>query len=182
MGNLMNNDYYINLEEYSLQKFKNELKESELLPSRKILKDKIEERFKVLEDNGISNLQELIDSLKTPKKAKEFSQKSGMPSEYLLILRREANSYLPKPVSLEKFPEVKNQTIEKLNGLGIKNTSEWYEYNKSGKRPSDIPTNPQIVYKKEWRDWGDWLRGEEILEQQIENLDHIKMHENLCTH
>jgi len=64
----MVDEYYINLEKYPLEKFKHELKESELLPSRRILKEQINERFKILEDKGVKNLQYLLISLKTPAK------------------------------------------------------------------------------------------------------------------
>lgn len=120
-------NYYIDLEKYSLNKFKHELKELELLPSRIILKEQMDERFKILDVNSIQNLQDLANSLKTPKKAKEFAIKSGLPLDYLLILRREVNSYLPKPVNLEKFPGIKNDTLTKLNRIGIKNTAHLFK-------------------------------------------------------
>lgn len=123
----MTDDYYINLQEYSLKMFKKELKESELLPSRKILKEQIDMKFKILAKNGIENLGNLKDSLKTPKKTKEFAEKSGLPSDYLLILRREVNSYTPQPVNLNKFPEIENDAILKLNEIGIKNTSHLFK-------------------------------------------------------
>jgi len=34
---------------------------------------------------------------------------------------------------------------------------DWKNYCKSGNKPHDIPANPNIVYKKEWISWGDWL-------------------------
>lgn len=120
-------DYYIDLERYSLKKFKEELRESELLPSRRILKEQIDKRFKILENNSASNLKDLIDLIKTPKKAKEFAAKTGLPADYILILRREVNSYLPKPVNLEKFPGVEKNTINKLNNAGIKNTAHLFK-------------------------------------------------------
>lgn len=123
----MVDDYYIDLEKYSLSKFKEELRESELLPSRRILKEQIDKRFKILENSGASNLKDLIDLVKTPKKAKELATKTGLPDDYVLILRREVNSYLPKPVNLEKFPEVEKSTITKLNYTGIKNTAHLFK-------------------------------------------------------
>ncbi|MFL6425502.1 MAG: hypothetical protein ACJ71R_18190 [Nitrososphaeraceae archaeon] len=45
--------------------------------------------------------------------------------------------------------------------LGLKSNDEWREYCKTGKKPSDIPTNPDKVYENEWIGWGDWL-GYEI--------------------
>ena len=41
--------------------------------------------------------------------------------------------------------------------LGLKGRKEWEEYSKSGKRPKDIPSNPQLTYKAEWKGFGDWL-------------------------
>lgn len=128
------NEYHIDLEKFSLDEFKNKISESELIPSRKMLKDDIDARFKVLKDNNIHNLQDLTNILKTPKKTREFAQKSGLPEDYLLILRREVNSYTPKPVNLEKFPGVEKETVNKLKSAGIKNTAHLF---KKVKTPED---------------------------------------------
>ena len=46
-----------------------------------------------------------------------------------------------------------------VHSLQIKNTMEWFEYCKSGKKPFDIPTNPNNCkeYKNDWINWCDWL-------------------------
>lgn len=119
-------NYHIDLEEFPLNKFKQELKDSEPLPSRKILKDHLDEKFGVLNENGVCNLQELVNLLKTPKKAREFAEKSGLPEDYLLILRREVNSYTPNPVNLDKFPGIEEKTLNKLNSARIKNTAHLF--------------------------------------------------------
>ena len=41
--------------------------------------------------------------------------------------------------------------------LGLKTQIEWYEHCKSDSFPADIPSNVRIVYKKEWKYWGDFL-------------------------
>jgi len=41
--------------------------------------------------------------------------------------------------------------------LGLSSQREWIEYSKSGKRPYDIPSDPQTVYKDDWKSMGDWL-------------------------
>lgn len=42
--------------------------------------------------------------------------------------------------------------------LGLKTKLEWDAWTKSGKRPSDIPSNPyDVYYSKGWVSWGDWL-------------------------
>jgi hypothetical protein len=45
------------------------------------------------------------------------------------------------------------------HGLNLKSFSEWrLDYCKSGKRPDDVPAQPQIVYANDgWSGWGDWL-------------------------
>ena len=67
----------------------------EVLPDRKILQEKIPERFTIWGPMGIKNLKDLIDALKTKAKIDTFAQKSGLPQDYLVVLRREANSYIP---------------------------------------------------------------------------------------
>jgi superfamily II DNA or RNA helicase len=49
------------------------------------------------------------------------------------------------------------QARDFVRKLGLKNTGEWREYCRSGKRPSDIPSNPHNIYRKQWRGFGDWL-------------------------
>jgi len=45
--------------------------------------------------------------------------------------------------------------------LGLKSRKEWRDYSKSGKKPDDIPANPDNTYKnKGWNGWGDWLGKE----------------------
>ena len=42
--------------------------------------------------------------------------------------------------------------------LGLKGVKEWAPYCASGKRPLNIPANPDKVYAgKGWKGWGDWL-------------------------
>ena len=44
-----------------------------------------------------------------------------------------------------------------VQSLRIKSVKKWEVYCKSGNKPNDIPSNPNIVYKKEWTTWGDFL-------------------------
>jgi len=54
-----------------------------------------------------------------------------------------------KYISFEKA----KKAIKKFNLLSLK---DWQEFSKS-KRTMDIPSNPQVVYKKHWKGWGDFL-------------------------
>jgi superfamily II DNA or RNA helicase len=45
--------------------------------------------------------------------------------------------------------------------LNFNSVKEWNEYSKSGKRPSNIPSNPQNTYKNNgWKGWNDFLGKE----------------------
>jgi len=59
----------------------------------------------------------------------------------------------------QKFRKLRSFEDAKLfvHKLGLKNTDDWIEYKKSGKKPSDIPATPALVYKNEWKGMGDWL-------------------------
>jgi len=133
-------NYHIDLKKISLKEFQEEIKNSELLPSRKILKDNIDKRFKILKGNKVDNLQDLANLLKTPKKAREFAEKSGLPEDYILILRREINSYTPNPVNLDKFPGIKDETLHKLNSAGIKNTAHLFKRVKTQEDRENLAT------------------------------------------
>jgi len=42
--------------------------------------------------------------------------------------------------------------------LNLKSEGEWREYCRSGKRPSDVPSNPDKKYANDgWAGWSDWL-------------------------
>ncbi|MCJ7735651.1 MAG: hypothetical protein MUP11_14020 [Anaerolineales bacterium] len=94
--------YHIDASKYTLRKMKEDLLNRDLIPSRTPLKEGLDEKFHILEKTGISMLQELISALKNNQKMEGLSHSTGIDENYLTLLRREANSYLPNPVSLEK--------------------------------------------------------------------------------
>lgn len=120
----MKDQYELDFEKYSLQKFYDNLRTRDMIPSRKILKDDLEKRFKILKENGITNLKELAAALKTKQKIEFFANVTGLEKEYLILLNREANSYHPNPIRLDKFTGLKSKDIEGLNSIGIKNTKQ----------------------------------------------------------
>ena len=51
-----------------------------------------------------------------------FSQDTGMDKNFLILLRREIESYFPKPFPLTSFNWLPQDEIKKLDKKGIKNT------------------------------------------------------------
>ncbi len=127
----MADQYYMDLEQFSLQKFRQILETKELMPGRRILRENIQERFAIVASLGITNMQQLTERLKTKKQVESFCLESGLPQDYVVILRREAYSYLPKPVNLGEIPEVDPQNIERLAGVGIKHTRQLFDRGRS---------------------------------------------------
>lgn len=124
--------YNLDIERLSVQKYKDLLKSQNLLPGRRILWQNIDENFAFFESNGIKNVSELKKSLSSPQKITSFAADSGIPEEYLLILKREISSLEQKPVSLESFPGIDTLLIERLNNAGIKTSKDYFE-----SRPSE---------------------------------------------
>ena len=55
---------------------------------------------------------------------------------------------------------------EFVRGLGLKNSFEWRLYRKSSKKPENLPTNPEFVYKEcGWISLGNWIGSNTIANQ-----------------
>ena len=119
-------EYYIDLSNFSLEKFKHRIKTTRLLPSHIILQENIDERFSCIMKHAIGNLDQLKKTLKTKSDVQSFADKSGLPLDYLTVLRREVNSYQPKPIKLKDFPGVDLEAVSKLEQIGIKNTFQLF--------------------------------------------------------
>jgi len=111
----------------SLDEFLELTSGKEMLPARVILQEQMEERFAVLKESGIKNLENLFARLSTKIKIVEFSQMTGLSPDYLVLLRREAASYLARPIPLSDFPGIPFEYIELLKSRGLKNTRGFFE-------------------------------------------------------
>ncbi len=63
-----------------------------------------------------------------------------------------------RPTSFLPFDEAR----EFARTLNIKKMIEWDIFAQSDKKPIDIPTHPEKVYDKEWKNWADWLGSGKI--------------------
>jgi predicted flap endonuclease-1-like 5' DNA nuclease len=123
----MAGSYHIDLERFSLERFRRILEAGELLPGRQILKEDLAGHFAALESEGIHNLKELMDALKTKARLQSTARESGVPEEYLTVLRREVNSYVPKPDKLADIPGLDPEQVGRLKAVGINNTKQLFE-------------------------------------------------------
>jgi hypothetical protein len=58
-----------------------------------------------------------------------------------------------------------------VHDLKLKDQHEWFQYCKSGNKPDNIPSNPNLKYKKDgWKSYGDWIGNDNIASTKIEFL------------
>ena len=60
------------------------------------------------------------------QKIEKFSQETRLSSEYLILLNREAKSYLSKPIRLDKFSGIQKKYLDGLDDVGIRNTRQLF--------------------------------------------------------
>lgn len=142
----MGGEYYIDLKQITLSEYETELEQAELIPSRKMLKEDLQKRFSCLKDHGINHLDDLLTALKTPDKIKRFALKTGLPEEYLTILKREIASSQPKPVNLIDFPGISKDTTDRLAQLGIKNTLQLFQFVRTEPDRKTLSEKTEIPY------------------------------------
>lgn len=119
--------WFFNLKEYPLSDYARDLAATELYPGRRILHEKLEERFEKLQQAGISHVQQLADELKSKKKLVQLAADSGVDADYLTMLNRQLHMLKPKPVRLSEFPGLNERTLQTLSQLGIINTLHFFQ-------------------------------------------------------
>jgi len=103
------------------------LKKQNLLPGRKILMENLEENFHSMATAGTAHLAELKSNLSSPQRLSAFATRTGVPDDYLTILKREIGSLEQKPVPISDFPGVSGNTVSALLNKGIKTSKDVYE-------------------------------------------------------
>lgn len=136
--------YYIDLSSISIDNYKAKLKVSDMLPSRMVLKEKLDERFNYFKSIGIRNVFELQQTLKKKNRFTELSKISCLSGDYLSILLRDINSIHPKPNKIKEFIGIANDTISKLENIGIKDTVGLYEEVKKTKNRKELANKAGI--------------------------------------
>ncbi len=140
----MSEPYHVDLQSFSLDKFRRSLENGEVLPSRKILKEDIPARFAALQAMGIRNLKDLVEALSSKKKMEQFASQSALPLEYLEILKRQTRIFTPEPILLQDFPGVERVHVERLAALGIKNSRQLYEQAQTAQERADLAQRADV--------------------------------------
>ena len=119
--------YYIDLEQISIDEYQRYIEKSDLLPSRRIIKENLSERFSYFKNIGITNVLELQRTLKKNDKLTELAKINCFSTDYLKILLREINSIQPKPTKISEFKGISPETIKTLEKHGFQNTFKLFD-------------------------------------------------------
>lgn len=119
--------YYIDDGKATLDDLLKRMKETDLVPSRSVLLDNIDENFSKLKLNGIITLADFRKSVKNAKGIGLLAESTAIGMEYLTLLRREVESYFPKAFPLTDFNWLDKRQIDQLESMGYKNTVLLYE-------------------------------------------------------
>jgi hypothetical protein len=123
----MSDNYGIDLAAFRLDTLRDFLAHGDLLPSHRVLRDNLDAHFAALAAGGIANVQQIVNTLTTPKAVERFASKTGIPLDYLTILRRHVRGYIPNPVNFAEIPGIAPQVVEQLAEVGIKHTKHLFE-------------------------------------------------------
>ena len=130
---------------------------------------------------SIQEAQALIQKLgiMTPKEFYNWSSSEDRPSNFPSNPRqvykekwinwgsflRNGNSYKKEWMSIQEAQAL-------MQELGIKTQAKFYKWAKSGDRPPNFPSSPQIVYKEKWINWRSFLGTENS--RQRSRINHLR--------
>jgi hypothetical protein len=130
--------YCFDAETIRLAALKERIVTTDLVPSREAIKDGLDDVLSKLNGLGIQNLANLRKELKDNKRLFAIAGQTGIDKDHLALLRREAESYFPKPFSLKEFDWIPAEEIAKLEAAGIKTAADLFE-NPEKARGTGVP-------------------------------------------
>lgn len=119
-------NYHIDAESISLNNLRQRIEQTDLVPSRTLILDAIKEKFFAIEQQGIHTLASLRVGLKNNKRLDDLTERTGIERGYLVLLRREIESYFPRPFSLNEYHWLSEKMIAKLDEVGIRTSAAYY--------------------------------------------------------
>ena len=130
--------YHTEANHISLDDLRERIAATDLVPSRASLTDGIGDKMDALQEQGIATLACLRDELKNARRLTAVAEKTGIDSQYLILLRREIEGYFPKPVALKEFDWLPKDDIVKLEQSEIGDTAVLYAMTSSAKKRSEL--------------------------------------------
>jgi hypothetical protein len=119
-------NYQFDSEKISLDDLQKRIETTDLVPSRASLLDGLAEKIDNLKHKGMITLAQLRTEWKTPSRLEALAKTTGIDGEYLMLLKREVESYFPKSFDLKEFSRLPKDKITRLEESGIRNTADLF--------------------------------------------------------
>jgi hypothetical protein len=119
--------YYLNADHYSLIDVQKRIKETDLIPSRAVLLDGLNEKFQKLANCDITTLAMLREKMKNARQITSLAGETGIDEEYLILLKREIEGWFPKAFSVDEFNWLPEKERRVLKEQGLTNAPKLYE-------------------------------------------------------
>ena len=119
--------YYMDEASTTLSALKKRLQGADLIPSQEPLLEDISGKMSALGKAGVISAADLRAALKTTKALEALSQKSGVDTDYLQLLRRAVNGFFPKPRALDELDWLDTRAVASLKKAGIRNTRQLFD-------------------------------------------------------
>jgi hypothetical protein len=119
--------YSTDLTAISLDAFEQTILTTDLLPSRKMLAERISDVLQELKRTGFNNLEDLRVLLRDKGRYAEIAASLSVDEKYLIVLNRGVNSYVSKPVPLSQLGVFEQPELERLRLARIRSTKDLYE-------------------------------------------------------
>jgi hypothetical protein len=118
--------YFIKEDDFFLEQVVSRIKSTDLTPGIEPIKHDIEKNAAILEGTGVGNLAGLRKVLRNKKKLPEFSRQTGIEEDYLVLLRREIEGWVIRPIKIGDFFWLDEQLINTLHEIGLGSTDKIY--------------------------------------------------------
>jgi hypothetical protein len=130
--------YYPDTDKVSLKDVQKRIEVSDLVPSRSSLLSDIGGKFNALNAAGFKTLATLRKELKNAKNIPALAKKARIDKSYLTLLRREIESWFPKPFPLGAFNSFPEKQIGILVANGLRNSALFYDATDSARKRAAI--------------------------------------------
>ncbi len=136
--------YYLDAENFSLDDLRKRLESTDLVPSRSMLLEGIQENFAALKQHGFATLAQLRKTLKAANRIEAVARETGIAVDYLILLRREYEGYFPKACPLKDFDALSLESLKRLADAGICNTLDLHQAANSTARIAALAEIAQV--------------------------------------
>lgn len=128
--------YYPDFASLGLDEIVRRLSGADLIPSQVPLLEGLEEKLRTLRSAGLGTLEDLVRTLRSKGGPASVAARTGIPEDYLVVLRRTVEAFRPKPVRLRDYPGIDPGDAAALERAGIRESPELWEAARGGREPA----------------------------------------------